>query len=205
VKIILSLLISAAICTAETAAPAASPSTTSPKPEDALLAPGSPISTDAFSKLDWIQGSAPKTWEPGKVYLFEFWATWCGPCLAAIPHVNELHKKYAAKGLIVNGINIKEDGKEKVADFVKNKGDGMSYNVAYSGDNSPFLTEWYHPFGLRGIPTTLIVKDGKLILRSHPMKLTDEIIEAILAGGDAQEQAITRMSAGQVIPQKPTP
>jgi thiol-disulfide isomerase/thioredoxin len=147
----------------------------------------------------------PKTWEPGKVYLFEFWATWCGPCIAAIPHVNELHKKYAAKGLIVNGINIKEDGKEKVADFVKNKGDGMSYNVAYSGDKSPFLTEWYDAFGLRGIPTTLIVKDGKLILRSHPMRLTDEIIEAILAGGDAQEQAITRMSAGQVIPQKPTP
>jgi hypothetical protein len=88
---------------------------------------------------------------------------------------------------------------------VKNKGEGMSYNVAYSGKNSPFLTEWYQPLGLKRIPTTLIMKDGKLVLLSHPMQLTDEIIEAILAGGDAQEKAITSISAGQAIPQKPTP
>ncbi len=51
---------------------------------------GSAVTTKVFSELDWIQGEAPKEWEPEKVYIFECWATWCGPCLAAIPHVNEL-------------------------------------------------------------------------------------------------------------------
>jgi hypothetical protein len=109
--------------------------------------------------------------------------------------VNELHKKYAEKGLIVTGVNIKEDGKEKVTEFVKKKGDGMSYNVAYSGKEGPFLTQWYKAFGLNGIPTTVIVKDGKLLIIVHPMQLTDEFIAGILAGGSAQEKVCSTMAS----------
>src|SRR6478735_4808346 len=58
---------------------------------------GDPVTPDALGKAEWIQGSAPTAWEPGKLYLIECWATWCGPCVAAIPHVNELHRKYADK------------------------------------------------------------------------------------------------------------
>jgi thiol-disulfide isomerase/thioredoxin len=173
----------------------ASQPATKATPEQALLTAGSPIGIEVFSTLDWIQGSAPKAWEPGKVYLLEFWATWCGPCCLAIPHVNELHKKYANKGLIVTGIDIEEDDKEKVAGFVKKKGDGMSYNIAFSGKVGPFLTQWNKAFGLNGIPTTIVVKDGKLLFIAHPMQLTDEIIEGILTGGSAQEKVISSIEA----------
>jgi thiol-disulfide isomerase/thioredoxin len=206
VKIILSLLVSAAVCTAEAAenavpagkvVPSPQGGSARPKPEEATLIEGSAVTTDVFAKLDWIQGSGPKTWEPGKVYLFECWATWCGPCIAAIPHVNELHQKYSGKGLIISGINVWEDGKDKVVEFVKKKGDGMAYNVAYTGKGGAFETEWLTPAGVTGIPHAFVVKDGKILLKTHPMQLTDGIIEAFLAGGDAQKKAIDGIAAKQ--------
>lgn len=42
----------------------------------------------------WLQGTPVKEWEKDKVYIFEFWATWCGPCLAAMPHMEQLHQAF---------------------------------------------------------------------------------------------------------------
>lgn len=158
---------------------------------------GSAVTLDALSKAEWVQGEAPKAWEPGKVYLFECWATWCGPCLAAIPHVNELHKKYAEKGLRVYGIDVWEDGKDKVAEFVKGKGDGMSYPVAYVGKGGAFEAEWLKPAGVNGIPHSFIVKDGRIVLMEHPAALGDDVIEALLSGEGGVEKARAALGARQ--------
>lgn len=152
------------------------------------LVPGNEVTPDALAKGEWIKGAAPAAWEPGKVYMLECWATWCGPCIAAIPHVNELHKKYSEKGLRVIGVNVWEDGKDKVAAFVEDKGDGMSYPVVYTGRGSAFENEWLKAAGVRGIPHAFLVRDGKLVLKTHPSQITDEVIEALLQGGDAIEK-----------------
>ncbi len=49
----------------------------------------------ALSIGNWVKGSPVKSFEPGKVYVIEFWETWCGPCIRNIPHVNEIQKEYA--------------------------------------------------------------------------------------------------------------
>ena len=152
--------------------------------------PGDAVTPDVFRKLDWIKGEAPKEWEPGKVYILECWATWCGPCVAAIPHVDGLYDKYSSKGLRVIGVNVWEDGKEKVADFVAEKGDGMSYPVAYTGKGGAFETEWLKPAEVKGIPHAFVVKDGKVLLAAHPVQLTDGMIEGLLAGGEAQAKVV---------------
>ena len=45
---------------------------------------------------------------PAKAVLIDFWASWCGPCMAAMPHLASLHRKYAKRGLVVIGVNLGE-------------------------------------------------------------------------------------------------
>ncbi|BCU76600.1 TlpA disulfide reductase family protein [Luteolibacter sp. LG18] len=155
------------------------------------LQAGDAVTPEAFGQAKFVQGTAPAAWEPGKLYFIECWATWCGPCIASIPHVNELHKKYADKGLRVIGLNVWDDGPyEKVEKFVKAKGEGMSYPVAFVGKGGAFETAWLKLAGVTGIPHTFLVRDGKLLATQHPGQLTDEVIEKLLAGGDGETQAL---------------
>ncbi|MBB5350777.1 thiol-disulfide isomerase/thioredoxin [Haloferula luteola] len=156
---------------------------------------GDSVTPDALQKADWVQGEAPTAWEPGKLYLIECWATWCGPCIAAIPHVDELFDKYASQGLRVIGMNVWEDGREKVAKFVADKGEGMSYPVAYTGRNGAFETDWLKPAEVRGIPHGFLVRDGKVIGMGHPSGFTDEVIGTLLKGGDAAQAALDELQA----------
>jgi thiol-disulfide isomerase/thioredoxin len=158
---------------------------------------GDAVTPDALGKAEWVTGSAPAAWEPGKLYVLECWATWCGPCLAVIPHVDELYDKYQEKGLRVIGMNVWEDGKDKVAAFVKTKGDGMSYPVAYVGKGGDFENTWLKPAGVRGIPHAFLVKDGKVLLTTHPAQLTEGLIEGLLAGGEAATKALDAVKAAQ--------
>src|SRR5262245_22325947 len=63
----------------------------------------------AIKVAKWIQGEAVSSFEKGKVYVVEFWASWCGPCKVSIPHLNEIHLKFKDRGLVVMGIAIRED------------------------------------------------------------------------------------------------
>ena len=56
----------------------------------------------------------------GKIVVLDFWATWCGPCIQSIPKMNELAKKYAAKGVVFIGV-CRADGAEKMRDIIDSK------------------------------------------------------------------------------------
>ena len=158
------------------------------------LVPGSEVNLAAVTNADWVQGAGPKSFEPGKVYVFECWATWCGPCVALIPHVNHLHKKYYDKGLRVHGMNSWEEGRKLTVDFVKAKGKGMSYPVAYT-HGSAFETEWLEAAGVEAIPHAFVVRDGKLLLATEAVRLTDSLIELVLSGDEGAKKAVAIIEA----------
>ncbi|GHC47713.1 TlpA family protein disulfide reductase [Roseibacillus persicicus] len=157
------------------------------------LAPGDSVTIDALSQSDFVQGEAPKSWEKDEVYILECWATWCGPCIAAIPHVDELHDKYHEKGLTVVGMNVFEEGREKAVKFVEKKGDGMSYPVAYVGRSGQFAKDWLKPAEVTSIPHAFVVKNGEYLFSAHPSQLTEELVTILLAGGEEADAEINEI------------
>lgn len=132
-----------------------------------------------------LQGEAVKDFKKGEVYVFECWASWCGPCVAAIPHLNDLHKKMGKKGVVITGVNVWEAERDaasaqRAKDFLKAQGDKLSYRVAIGG--KAFIKDWLEAADVNGIPHAFVVADGKVAWMGHPMQLTDEIIGDILTG-----------------------
>jgi len=85
-------------------------------PIEALIGrPAPPLPTDG----EWIN-ARPLCWEDlrGKVVLLDFWATWCAPCIQAIPELNALQDRYRRHGLVVIGI-CHERGAERMAEVAR--------------------------------------------------------------------------------------
>ena len=95
----------------------------------------------------------------GKVVLVDFWATWCGPCVAEIPNMIEQYEKYHDKGFEVVGISLDED-KAEVEKFVaENK---IPWPILFAGKG------WQDPtaqfYGISGIPQLVLIgRDGNVI------------------------------------------
>ena len=135
----------------------------------------------------WVQGEPVKEFQKDKAYIVEFWATWCGPCRASIPHLNEIYQKYKDKDLVVIGQNCWERDESLVAPFVKNMGDKMTYRVALDDKNrsakGKMAETWMEAAGQNGIPAAFLVdKQGVIAWIGHPMELKEKTIDDVLAG-----------------------
>jgi thiol-disulfide isomerase/thioredoxin len=76
----------------------------------------------AIQVADWMNGQVTPADMKGKVVLVDFYATWCGPCMASIPHNNELLKKYKDQGLVIVGVCTNKRGQEDMEATVNERG-----------------------------------------------------------------------------------
>lgn len=146
-------------------------------------APAPPISVGKF-----VKGEPVKSFEPGKIYVMEFWATWCGPCVDAIPHISELQAKYKDKNLVVIGTSIweRDAAQAGVVPFVEKMGDKMNYVVAMDDRTGPgrgkMAEKWMKAAGRNSIPCSFIVdQSGKIAWIGHPNGL-EKVLEQMFAG-----------------------
>jgi cytochrome c biogenesis protein CcmG, thiol:disulfide interchange protein DsbE len=91
--------------------------------------------------------------------LVDFWATWCKPCLASLPEIQALHRKYGPRGLTVVGVSI--DGPRnaaRVRPFVARL--GLTYPIVFDDDG-----RLQQRFDVRGVPNAVLVDTSGAIVR----------------------------------------
>ncbi len=87
----------------------------------------------------------------GKVVILDFWATWCAPCRAAIPHLTTLYETYKSQGLEVIGVSLDQGDQSEVVDFVKRN--HITYPVAI-GTNNPITKDLGN---ITSLPTIILL------------------------------------------------
>lgn len=144
------------------------------------LVPGKPAPPLQIAR--WVKGEPVKALAKDRVYVVEFWATWCGPCIDGMPHLSEVQKKHAA-ALTVIGVTSEDENTSLAAveAMVEQKGDTIAYTIAWD-DGQKTAKAWFEAAGQEGIPCCFVVdKSGLVAWIGHPQWL-DVILPDVLAG-----------------------
>ncbi len=128
-----------------------------------------PLAIDALPK-QWIAGERPTAWAHDEVYVLEFWATWCGPCRKAIPHMEAVWQKVKGQGIHIIGVNSAEKlPAQRIQHFLSTQPTPPTYAIALDREE-----KLYQTLDITAFPTTLIVMNGEIVWRGLPMDLSVE-------------------------------
>ena len=106
----------------------------------------------------------------GSAVLIDFWATWCGPCVSAMPHIQELYAKFNTKGLVV--IAHTDSSSQDVGGFIKKKKLDFIFSIG---------TEIGKSWGVNGIPHAFLIDpSGKVVWHGHSASVREKDIEKAL-------------------------
>jgi thiol-disulfide isomerase/thioredoxin len=107
----------------------------------------------------------------GRPVIVDFWATWCGPCRFAMPHLQTMHERYGKSGLMVIGVSVDEIEPERVQRFADRL--GVKFPIAMA--NEKMLND----FGpLRALPTTFFINREGEVVRRVVGYIDEETLEA---------------------------
>ncbi len=123
----------------------------------------------------------------GKVIIVDFWATWCGPCLAELPNLKKIYEKYHSRGLEIVGVDLDNDG-DALAKFLKDN--DLPWTILHNSekkaeDEKPGFTDPNaEQYGITGIPTIILIdRKGKVISLDARGEQLATLVDG-LVGGD---------------------
>lgn len=111
----------------------------------------------------------------GRIIVLDFWATWCGPCMSEAPHMVQLQKDNADKGVVLVGVSLDTD-KSDMLKVAKDK--GLLWPQIFDGGNwsGPIAKAW----GIISIPRTFILSPaGEIVWIGHPGMIDAPLAAAI--------------------------
>lgn len=134
---------------------------------------------------EWVQGKpVDLDRDKGKkIYMVEFWATWCPPCKASVPRLSKFQKKYE-KELTIIGVTATDNRGNTapaIRRFVKKQGDNMIYHVAIDEEQKT----WDRYMGaFAGIPHAFLVgRSGHIVWQGSPLDETlDQVLDDVISG-----------------------
>jgi thiol-disulfide isomerase/thioredoxin len=123
----------------------------------------------------------------GKVVIVDFWATWCGPCLAELPNLKKIYEKYHDRGLEVVGISLDDDGPE-LGKFLKDN--DLPWRVLHNsepakaeGKKRGFSDPNAEFYGITGIPTIILIdRRGKVISLDARGEQLATLVDGLIGG-----------------------
>ncbi len=129
----------------------------------------------------WVRGEAVQAFEPGTVYVLDFWATWCGPCLASMPELSALQDRYAGKVVVIGVTRLDSDNTMgDVERTVRQRGRAVRFRIAV---DEGATTEGY-PVAVRdsALPRSFVIdQQGRFAWYGHPSELAG-VVDAVVAG-----------------------
>lgn len=141
----------------------------------------------------WPLGEAVTRYEPGRVYIVEFWATWCIPCHLAVPKLTDLTRRYP--GLTVVGVaaseqastTTRDDRYDLVQAYVDKRRHEIAYSIAFDSTGAMW-NDWMVAAQRGGIPAAFIIgPDGRVVWIGNPLVPEfDRTIEAVMRRPDVR-------------------
>jgi len=165
-------------------AAAAPPQSASAEPTAPPITVGSkapPITAAA-----WIKGDPLPAADAGKVWVVEFFATWCVPCRRSMPKLSALATKFGSQGLWVVGVaSVEPRGEPDVREFARANAERIAYSIAWDADGRT-REFWMIASGNTAIPTAFIVdRTGTIVWLGNPLYPVGEFeqaVEQVMAG-----------------------
>ena len=146
------------------AAPVPGPAAVAATPPPVTVGDAAP----ALTSVTMIKGEAPAAINGDQVTVVEFWATWCGPCIAEFSELVDTYRMFMGRDFEMYTISTdKLDKKDNVKEFLQKKNAALNNNFIFESENKYDLIENFDPDWTGEIPYTVIVEPGgKIVWRS---------------------------------------
>ena len=163
--------------------------------QDPALCVGDPA--PAFVVARWLRGEPRAALERGKVHVVEFWATWCGPCIAGMPHLSRLQRELGPRGLQVIGVAPRPDewghDLSSIEALMARKGEELAYSIALDAESDSkdgyqgvfrgrTIESWMGGARVGAMPIAFVIdREGTIAAIAPPLEI-DGVVRACLEG-----------------------